>query len=288
MALAQAGSPMLTHTHASDVRFARRLAKEVDTYTGGDAIASAALIRIVSNRPALRQGLVGLLAQEHTPADAASATHFYSHLFENAAVGGNVTGLAAALAHFRNNPAQTLRQHLMTGAVNPAEEPPDVRAAAPGGPSAPAAKRSRTGRLSSSFASPTSGFLERAMCATGPTLAAAAARGFTIAHNSFDCTAVHTRKLVSRIPQSAREAVFETWISPEVAVYSPCADDVSRERLGPNNYLFHETLIQKVTNVEAYNIFRDRYPEYADLICQRSFDLLKPFFVKHKVLREVH
>ena len=72
--------------------------------------------------------------------------------------------------------------------------------------------------------------------------------------------------------------MYDFWLSPGISHPTGNKSDIKRERLGPNIYASHMAQVIEKTQIDAYIDFVAKYPDIK--IGQRTFDKLKPFFVR--------
>ena len=72
--------------------------------------------------------------------------------------------------------------------------------------------------------------------------------------------------------------MYDFWLSPGISHPTGNKSDIKRERLGPNIYTSHMAQVVEKTQTDAYLDFVAKYPDIK--IGQRTFDKLKPFFVR--------
>jgi len=79
------------------------------------------------------------------------------------------------------------------------------------------------------------------------------------------------------IPEEEKKMAHDFWTSPGISRPTGNKKDVSRKRIGPNDYIEHEKQILEKTQTEVYNEFKEKYPNI--IMGQRYFEGCKPFFV---------
>ena len=72
--------------------------------------------------------------------------------------------------------------------------------------------------------------------------------------------------------------MYDFWLSPVISHPTGNKPDIKRERLGPNIYASHMAQVIEKTQTDVYIDFVAKYPDIK--IGQRTFDKLKPFFVR--------
>ena len=72
--------------------------------------------------------------------------------------------------------------------------------------------------------------------------------------------------------------MYDFWLSPGISHPTGNKSDIKRERLGPDIYFSHMAQVIEKTQTDAYIDFVAKYPDIK--IGQRTFDKLKPFFVR--------
>ena len=79
------------------------------------------------------------------------------------------------------------------------------------------------------------------------------------------------------ISEDMKRSVYEFWLSAGISRPIGNKKDIKRERLTPH-FVSHTVHVLEVTQTEAYQQFRRAHPDIQ--ISQRSFERLKPFFVR--------
>ena len=80
------------------------------------------------------------------------------------------------------------------------------------------------------------------------------------------------------IDDSLKEKIYKFWMSPQISRPTGNKNDVKRHRVGPKSYISHPIYILEKTQTEVYCEFKESNPDIK--IGQRSFETIKPFFVK--------
>jgi hypothetical protein len=79
------------------------------------------------------------------------------------------------------------------------------------------------------------------------------------------------------ISDETKRIVYDFWLSPGISHPTGNKPDINRERLGPNIYASHMAQVIEKTQTDVYIDFVAKYP---NKIRQKTFDKLKPFFVR--------
>lgn len=193
-------------------------------------------------------------------------------------IGANVEATMLKTARLRSVAARTARHYILTAAVPVSAQP------APAGPSGPSSqtptidsmrKRARVGQAG----------LAASLHVGRGAFAVAAERKAFLALNGW---AVQRPGLVMRstgVKAEVRKAAQEFW--HENTTESPHMRDKARLRLGVREYATHAIHLQYLTSTELYLLFLEKYPLLVGEIGQRSFDALRPYYVRTRLHREV-
>lgn len=94
--------------------------------------------------------------------------------------------------------------------------------------------------------------------------------------SSWKLTLKRTRS--NKISEEIKKSVYEFWLSSGVSRPTGCKKHVKRERLAPHVFVSRTIQVLEVTQTDAYQQFRRAFPDM--VISQRSFEKLKPFYVR--------
>ena len=246
-------------------------------------VTACALLYDACNNPAMRVAFFAhLLAVGGPPGGLPSAALSFPALLRHNAMGEGVEQLSWERRHQRSAGALTMR-HTLLGAVvaaSPAPAPPaDLSADAP----AALPPKKLKGTPGADASDPA---LARAMGTSRDKLGAAS-EWRRVELELHGWIPPYERRHGPHVPEEVRLAAARCWV--KYSIPSPCKKDIARLRIAPNVFAERGILMQELTNAEAFYRFRTdpEFKEYASRIHQRSFDALKPYFVRRRDCHEV-
>jgi len=90
-------------------------------------------------------------------------------------------------------------------------------------------------------------------------------------------TAVKRKRREDATPEEHFKLACDFWATPGISRPTGNKKDIVQERIAPNEYIEHEKQVLEMTQNEAFNEFKAKYPEVK--MGQRTFENCKPFYV---------